>query len=103
MVTAVAKKQSKKKGEYLTLAVKTNAGDGLLYVWHKSLFEHFTAHDFSNPVAMIAEISEQKTDDGKVFYSVEHLIELGLKQFVDDKLAEQAEVEGVEGLFGEGE
>ena len=103
MVTAVAKKQSKKKGEYLTLAVKTNVGDGLLYVWRKSLFEHFTDHDFSQPVAMIAEISEQKTDDGKVFYSVEHLIELGLKQFVDDKLAEQAEVEGVEGLFVEGE
>ena len=103
LVTSCAKKTSKKKGEYLTLAVKTNQGDGFLYVWHKSLFPIFAERDYSQPVALIAEVSEQKIDDGKVFCQVEHVLEFGGVQYAGDQPAEQASVEGepLEELFGE--
>jgi hypothetical protein len=89
-------KKAKKSGEpgepYFTLAVVNQAGqDGKLYVWHKSLFDYFSAGPY--PKTMLAEISEQKTKDDRVFYNVEHLLELGGVKFVNDKpVDEEAEL-----------
>jgi recombination protein RecT len=102
-------KKAKKSGEpgepYLTLAVVNQAGqDGKLYVWHKSLFDYFAVGSY--PKTMLAEISEQKTKDDRVFYNVEHLLELGGVKFVNDKPAgEQAAMSADEAveqeLFGD--
>lgn len=89
LVSKIEKKKSAKKGEYLTLAVTTNEGTGLLYCWHKSLFSLLPVGESKPAVALIAEISEQKTDDGKVFYQVEHVLEFAGITFVDGKPAEQ--------------
>ena len=93
MVGKIEKKKSAKKGEYLTLSVTTNEGSGLLYCWHKSLFSVLTVGDHGKPgVALIAEISEQLTDDKKKFYSVERVLEFEGLTFGDEP-AEQGIVE----------
>ena len=102
MVGKIEKKKSAKKGEYLTLSVTTNEGSGLLYCWHKSLFSVLTVGDRGKPgVALIAEISEQLTDDKKKFYSVERVLEFEGLTFGDEP-AEQGIVEADPGenLFG---
>jgi hypothetical protein len=104
MVSKVEKKKSKTKGEYLVLSVVTNAGQGLLYCWHKSLFSILPAGESKPSVPLIAEVSEQKTDDGKVFYQIEHVAEFAGQVFVNDTLAEQGIIEADppsgESLFG---
>jgi hypothetical protein len=102
-VTALAKKTSKKQGEYLLISVKTNEGAGVIYVWRKTLFEALLALDYDKPVPLIAEVSQQDKD-GKTFWQVEHLIELNSVPFIDDAPAESesfAQPDG-ESLFGEG-
>lgn len=100
VVTKVDKKVSKKQGEYLFVSVTApDNKQGALYVWHKGLHEHFLAHDYSKPVPMMCEVSEQ-SKDGKVFYQIEHLLELAGQVFVDDKPAEVAVADPGEYLFG---
>lgn len=100
LVTKVDKKVSKKQGEYLFVSVTApDNKQGALYVWHKGLHEHFLAHDYSKPVPMMCEVSEQ-TKDGKVFYQIEHLLELGGVQYVNDQPAEMAVADPGENLFG---
>jgi recombination protein RecT len=93
-VRAADKKNKKatKKGEagepYLVLSVINQQNqDGKLYVWHKSMHDYLLAGVF--PKTMLAEVSEQKTKDEKVFYQVEHILELAGVKFVDDKPADE--------------
>lgn len=87
----------KKKGTnvtFLVLSVVTQENqEGKLYVWHDHLKPRFSELDLANPVGMIAEVSQQTTEDKKSFVQVEHVIELAGQQFVDDKPAEQAEAD----------
>jgi recombination protein RecT len=101
-VSKVEKKKSTKKGEFLVLSVKTNEGSGLIYCWHKSLFPIFPTGESKPPIPLIAEMSEQKSDDGKVFHQIEHVLEFNGIAFTNDQPAEQGVVEADPGenLFG---
>jgi hypothetical protein len=92
LILNVQNKTTKNKATYQILEVvaTTEQGDqqGKLYVWHKSMHEHFAG---KSDVKLVAEVSEQ-TKDGKTFFQVEHIIELGGVPFVDDVPAQQGEM-----------
>lgn len=105
-VTGVEKKVSTKQGEYLVVSVLTvDNQKGVLYVWHHGLHEHFLRRNYSKPLPMMAEVTQNELS-GKMFYQIEHLLELGGVIFVNDEPAEQATAEQAvgeeigESLFG---
>jgi hypothetical protein len=83
-----AETKSKNPRPYLTLEVVTAENvKGKLYVWHGSLHEFLI--NAPTDAMLLAEVS-QNDEDGKKFINVEHILELGGVQFVNDKPAEQA-------------
>ena len=60
LVTGAAAKKSKKQGDYMTLAVKTNAGDGLLYIWHKSIASIFAGQDTRNRLRLLRRFQSKR-------------------------------------------
>jgi hypothetical protein len=95
LVLVVNEKFKKGKGgvkgsRYLVLdvVIATPAGDkeGKLYVWHKSFSEFFPVGKCDQ--RLVAEVSEQEKD-GKKFFQLEHILELGGIPFVNDKPAQQ--------------
>ena len=83
-----------KGARYLVLEVvlTTDKGDkpGKLYVWHKSLHDYFPVGVIDKK--LVAEVSEQEKD-GKKFYQLDHIIELGGQAFVNDLPAKQGSLE----------
>jgi hypothetical protein len=101
MVLSVDQKTKKKRkdpktgeekgGEpYLVLhVVNPNNESGKLYVWHRSFHEYFIGRQ---DIALLCEISQQDTD-GKVYFQLEHILEVAGVPFVNDKPAEQGKME----------
>jgi phage recombination protein Bet len=105
LITAVVQKQKKDTKEpYFVLSIVTKGKDGdmegKLYVWHKTLHEYLAG---KKNVLLVGEVSERKTKDEKMFYSLEHIFELGGVKFENDKpvAAVTADEEVEAELFGE--
>lgn len=100
---SVEKKKGKNKTEFLQFQAENEKGQkGFLSCWHKSLFDHFKGVTF--PVLAFMETSTSKTEDGKTFYNIESLIQLGDKVFTKDEPKAEPEIPEAdpgESLFGE--
>jgi len=113
-VTAVVQKQKKqteaqkKKNEpgapYLVLDAMAQDGTaGKMYVWKTDLHEYFVG---KQNFMLVCEVSKQETADKKVFFQLEHIVELAGEKFVDDKPVNaqpvaQSSDEEIENLFAE--
>jgi len=100
-----AEQKKKKNGEpYLALSVVNGENvDGKLYVWRQSLFEYLIG---KKEVVMMGEVSQQEAKDGKVFFQLDHLLEIGGRQLLNDKLVDVTSEmtiadEATENLFSE--
>jgi len=86
--------QQKKKRDsqepYLVLeVVDPQNSQGKLYVWHKSLHEYLIG---ATDKPLMCEISKGKKGNSD-YYSLEHILELGGVPFVNDKPAQQGEMQ----------
>jgi hypothetical protein len=90
MILDVVEKKTKKGEPYIILeVVAPDNTQGKLYVWHRSLYDYLTS---AKGQGLECEVS-QETKDGKTFYQLEHITNLGGQPFVDNKPAQQGTVE----------
>jgi hypothetical protein len=92
LVVEVKKKIKQANGEpYLVLeVVYPDNKQSTLYVWHQSMHPYLEA---SRDKTILCEISEQVGKQGKIYYQLEHLLEIQGQPFVNDKPATPVEME----------
>jgi len=97
MIIEVQKRTKKGSNQkYLVLeVVAPDNSQGKLFVWHQSMFEHFEKAKGESCLLEIATNEQQ----GKTYYSVEHIVELGGIKFVNDVPAQEGEMPAEEEPF----
>jgi hypothetical protein len=86
MILEVAEKKKKDGTTYLILeVVAPDNTQGKLYCWHRSMYEALL---LSKGKSIVCEVSAEKKD-GKTFYQLEHITDLGGVPYVADKPAEK--------------
>jgi phage recombination protein Bet len=81
---------------FVVEALALDGTSGKIYVFDTKFFDHLAG---KKDVMLICEVSKNETADGKVFFSLKHILELDSQKFVDDAPVKSAAAEA-EDLFG---
>lgn len=100
--SVIQKQKTGTKEPFLVLnVIATDGQEGKLYCWDKKMFDHLVG---CKDTTLLCNVTSQKTNDGKIFFQLDEILELGGIQFKDNKpLAKvdsvATEEGGIEDLF----